>query len=75
MAEVRNAYRILVPKSLRKHPLGRQRRKWEKILTWTFWKLCDRIGDGYNWLRTKYTGSFDISGVEVSGSVNTILVN
>ena len=34
-----------------KRPLGRPRRRWEKILRWIFRKLEGVVGTGWSWLR------------------------
>ena len=51
MVEGRGVHRFLVGKREGKRPLGRPRRRWEKILRWIFRKWEGVVGTGWIWLR------------------------
>jgi hypothetical protein len=49
--EIRNAFKILVLKSVGMRRLGRPTRRWRIILKWVLWKQGGRAWTGLIWLR------------------------
>jgi hypothetical protein len=53
---MRDAYRILAVKSLRKWPLGRPKQKWKKHFKMDLREVCCENGGGWNWFRIMCNG-------------------